>query len=282
MPKIGIGNILPDIVTLPGQGGSGLDPDALAFITATGITTPTEQDAINTLVIDLKAASVWSLLQAIYPVIGGTATTHKYNLKDPQDTDAAFRITFNGGWTHGSTGMTPNGSTGYADTHFSLTTDLVSYVSGIMGIYAITAGSIGTNIGSSSSNVSFPATSFNTTILPSDGTETFVYGRNTTNNIPLTISTQGFINHVRENSTTYKAFVNGINVGSNSTTMYANPNSLSDLPMYLGARNTSSGADEFSNGELAFAVLGPSLTDTEVLDLYNAIQTYQTTLSRQV
>jgi hypothetical protein len=261
---------------------SGLDPDASAFLIATGITNPTGVNAINTLVIDLKAANVWSLLQAIYPIIGGTATTHKYNLKDPQDTDAAFRITFYGGWTHGSTGMTPNGSTGYADTYFSLTTDLVSYVSNIMGIYSRTSGSTGIDIGSSSSNVSFPAANFNTTISPSNATETFVYGATTTNTIPLTIGTQGFINQVRENGTTYTAYADGVAIGSNPTNMYANPNSLSDLPMYLGARNTSGGADEFSDGELAFAVLGPSLTGPEVLDLYNAIQTYQTALSRQV
>jgi hypothetical protein len=68
-----------------------LDPDAQAFLTATGITDPTITSAINTLVISLKNDGVWSRMVAIYPFVGGTADTHKYNLKNPQDTDAAFR-----------------------------------------------------------------------------------------------------------------------------------------------------------------------------------------------
>ena len=31
-------------------------------------------------------------MKAIYPFVGGTATTHKFNLKDPADINAAFRL----------------------------------------------------------------------------------------------------------------------------------------------------------------------------------------------
>ena len=54
-------------------------------------------------------------MKALYPFVGGTATSHKFNLKDPRDLDAAFRLQFNGGWTHNSNGVTPNGTNGYAD-----------------------------------------------------------------------------------------------------------------------------------------------------------------------
>jgi hypothetical protein len=93
-----------------------LASDAQAFLTATGITNPTEVDALKQLVLDLKTNNLWSNMYAIYPVLGGTATTHKYNLKDPQDLDSSYRLTFSSGWTHSSNGMTPNGSA-YADTH---------------------------------------------------------------------------------------------------------------------------------------------------------------------
>ena len=95
---------------------SGINPDAQAFITAAGITDPTQISAINSLVNGLQADGIWTKMKAIYPFVGGTATTHKYNLKDPRDLDAAFRLVFNGGWTHSSTGATPNGTNGYADT----------------------------------------------------------------------------------------------------------------------------------------------------------------------
>ena len=93
---------------------SSFDPDAQAFITAAAITDPTQQAAINTLVLDLKGYSIWSKFKAIYPIVGGTASSHKYNLKDPRDLDAAFRLTFATGWTHSANGMLPNGTTAFA------------------------------------------------------------------------------------------------------------------------------------------------------------------------
>jgi hypothetical protein len=36
------------------SGGPSVDPDAQAFITAASITNPTQQSAVNTLVVDLK------------------------------------------------------------------------------------------------------------------------------------------------------------------------------------------------------------------------------------
>jgi len=74
-------------------GGLGLDPDALAFLTAAGITDATITAAIDTLVLDLKGYGIWTKMKAIYPFVGGTATTHKYNLKDP--VDAMQRLEFN-------------------------------------------------------------------------------------------------------------------------------------------------------------------------------------------
>jgi len=80
------------------------------------ITSFQQASAVNTLVTDLKAAGIWTKMKAIYPFVGGTATSHKFNLKDPRDLDAAYRLVFNGGWTHSSTGALPNGTTAYADT----------------------------------------------------------------------------------------------------------------------------------------------------------------------
>jgi hypothetical protein len=95
---------------------SGLDSDASAFITAAGLTDPTQKSAINTLVKDMKAAGLWTKMKAVYPMVGGTATSMKFNLKDPRDLDAAFRLTWSGGWTYSATGATPNGTNAFADT----------------------------------------------------------------------------------------------------------------------------------------------------------------------
>jgi hypothetical protein len=79
---------------------AGYDADAQAFIdqiqNVEGITlSSTIQDAINDAVVSLKAFSIWSKCDAIYPFVGADEDSHKYNLKDPRDLDAAYRIVWN-------------------------------------------------------------------------------------------------------------------------------------------------------------------------------------------
>jgi len=118
-------------------GGVSFDADAQAFITAASITDPTQQSAVNQLVVDLKAASIWTKMKAVYPFVGGSASTHKWNLKDPRDLDAAFRLGFNGGWTHSSTGALPNGSNAYANTYLA-PSSVLSLNSTAFGLYSRT------------------------------------------------------------------------------------------------------------------------------------------------
>jgi hypothetical protein len=109
-----------------------VDANAQAFITAAGITDSTQQSAIDNLVIGLKADGIWTNMTAIYPFVGGTATTHKYNLKDPRDLDVAYRLAFSGGWTHNANGITGNGVNTYADT-FSFSSRTIGVYSRVNG-----------------------------------------------------------------------------------------------------------------------------------------------------
>lgn len=93
------------------------DAASTAFFTSSGITDVTQKIAINNLVVGLKADGLWTNIKAIYPFVGGTASTHKWNLKDPRDLDAAYRLTFSGGWTHNANGITGNGVNSYADMY---------------------------------------------------------------------------------------------------------------------------------------------------------------------
>lgn len=83
-----------------------LDIDAVNFIQAAAITNQTQRNAINALVVKLKNASLWDGAKAIYPYVGGTEAQHKFNLKDPRDLDAAYRITWTGTLAHSSNGVT--------------------------------------------------------------------------------------------------------------------------------------------------------------------------------
>jgi hypothetical protein len=52
-----------------GSATASFDPDYSAFITATGITQPTQSAALETLVSDLKSYGLWNKMKAIYPMI---------------------------------------------------------------------------------------------------------------------------------------------------------------------------------------------------------------------
>ena len=96
------------------------------FIDTVGGLSSTEKLAINTLVLNLKSNGIWSGLTAFYPFVGTTASQQKYNLIDPQDTNAAFRLTFYGGWTHSSSGLIGNGTDTWADTNWASSLSVVT------------------------------------------------------------------------------------------------------------------------------------------------------------
>ena len=91
--------------------GGGNDPDAQAFIDATGIS-GTDATAINQLVLDLKSNILWTKMVAIYPLVGGSSSSTKYNLKDT----TLYEVTWNGTLTFASTGVTVNGTNVWGDT----------------------------------------------------------------------------------------------------------------------------------------------------------------------
>ena len=90
-----------------------------AFATATGITDTTILGALNTFDLGLISNSLDTKTKAIYPMVGGTSTTCKYNFMDSRDLDIAFRLQFNGGITFSSMGVTPNGTNGFANTYYT-------------------------------------------------------------------------------------------------------------------------------------------------------------------
>jgi len=93
------------------------DADANAYFLAAGITDQTIIDDLTPRFVSLKSSGLWDKILAWYPFKGGTASSNKYNAKDPRDLDAAFRLTFFGGWVHSAGGSLPNGTNAYANTH---------------------------------------------------------------------------------------------------------------------------------------------------------------------
>jgi hypothetical protein len=258
------------------------DPDAQAFISAAGITDSTQQSAIFALVASLKSASLWTKFNAVYPFVGGSASSHKFNLINPADTNAAFRLNFVGGWTHSANGATPNGTNGYADSFFN-TTNLsnnsghLSYYSRtnsgvineiVMGNLNDTNGGNGLNliVRRNTNLISFRATEL--------GAATGLVDSTTTDGRGMAI---GSIT----SSASRKIYRNGSLLNTNTTNVNYSRANATTLIAAAYITNTAS-AGFYTNKECAFASIGAGLNDTEAADLYTAVQTFQTTLGRQV
>jgi hypothetical protein len=262
------------------------DQDAINFINATGITNPTQIGAINRLVLDLKGfvnpnyptVNIWDKMKAVYPFVGGTADTHKFNLKDPRDANAAYRITWSvAGVTHSLTGVTFNGQNGYGSTKLIPSNNLTLY-SNHISLYSRT------------STVMFYA--FSTyddtrggialSILPRRNTNAFEgYNMGSGASISNT-DASGFYLNTRTSNTLVTIYKNNTNVSFGTSTAATNqPTGV----MVLGATSYNAGEGTifgYSLIECAFASIGDGLTDTEAANFYTAVQRFQTTLGRQV
>jgi len=252
------------------------DSDAQAFINAANIVDQVEAPAINDLVIGLKADNLWTKMKAVYPMVGQIAISQKYNLKNPLDTNAAFRLTFAGGWTHDSLGATPNGTNAYANTFLNTTTNL-SLNSGHLSFYSRT-NSVDATLRVDIGSLKSTPDSYSDLQLGSNNSSQFRLNNTTTSNSVATTNTLGFYSGSRTASNIIKLFKNG-SIIVNGT---APSNATSLINFYLGAANNNGTALYYSQKQCAFASIGDSLTDTEAANLYNRVQTFNTTLQRQV
>lgn len=259
--------------------GVAYDPDAQAFFTASGLTGATNLTAINTLVVSLKGFGIWTKMKAIYPIIGGTAALHKWNLKDPQDTNAAFRLTFIGGWTHSSTGAFPNGVNAYADTNCNMSTNYSVNTSVHISYYSRTDGSFTSQDMAVYNGTTFTALTIrrsafsNNTLFAANETVNYSFSGIDPNGAAFYISNRTALN-------VNNGWRNGIKVATGTNTAGTRPS----LNMFLANININGAPDAglYGKRETAFSSIGDGLTDTEAANLYLAVQNYNTSLSRQV
>jgi len=256
--------------------GGGVDPDAQAFITAASITDPTQQSAINTLVTDLKGYSIWTKFKAIYPIVGGSASSHAVNLVTP----GTYNLTFSSGWTHSSTGMLPNGTSAYANTNL-IPNSVVSLTSNHFSFYSRT------------NQAAAAAVDMGCSINPTEMPLIYVCAKYSSNNylvynpdynvsgisVSNTDST-GYYAISRTANNLLKSYKNSTVQGTSTATIVQT--GLPTVNIYISGYNYFGGTSGYSAKECAFSSIGDGLTDAEVSNLYTAVQAFQTTLGRQV
>jgi hypothetical protein len=256
--------------------GVAYDPDAQAFITAAGLTDNTQKSAINTLVLDMKGYGIWTKMKAIYPFVGGTATTHKFNLKNPADTNAAFRLVFFGGWTHTTNGAQGNGTNSYADSFFIPSTQYAVIDNAALSVYSRTNIIEGRcEIGCYNGTNSALQINVATTAFAPQNTGTYM--NNVTESKFADTDSRGFYITSRT-GTTVTMFENSTLKVTQTTTALARPN----VSIFIGAQNIVGSANIPSSKQLAFASIMDGLTNTDAGNFYTAVQNFNTTLARQV
>lgn len=236
----------------------------------------TQIRAVSTLVTDLKYAGIWGKMKAIYPFVGGTATTHKFNLKDPRNTLDAYVITFGSGWTHSTTGALPNGTINGTATFGIIPSRDMSDNSAHMSLYSRTASTSGLQqIDMGYYPGSTP--SIGLYIRWQDIFYNDLYDYISNRVQVANTDARGFYISSRESTTSLKSFKNGSQVGTTTTTAVTGRTSLTGQ-IILGGRNDG----YYSTKEFAFMSIGDGLSNTESLAYYTAVQKFQTSLGRQV
>jgi hypothetical protein len=259
-------------------GGGGVDPDAQAFITAAAITNPTQQAAINTLVVDLKGYGIWTKMKAIYPFVGSTASQHKFNLKDPRDLNVAFRLTFHGGVNHSSNGVQGNALNGYYNTY--LNANSLPITSNASGIYIRTnVAENGVDFGAINTNA-FDSAQFGSRNTSNQYVSRWYQTSNGTS-VTSNSDSRGFYQLTRRNINDY--------VTAKGTTKVTNSagssSTIQSMNFYgLAAYFVPTNADAFhSSKQVAFHYFADSsLSDTELDNMNTAVQAFQTSLSRNI
>lgn len=249
---------------------SQVDIDAAAFferVTAAGGTlTATEKSAVNKLVIDLKTNSLWSGMKAIYPMVGSSAEACKQNL-----VSSSFTGIFSSGWTFSSSGAKPNGTSAYMDTQLNFRSQT--------SLNNVSFGSYWNDYITNSTNKYYGAYDASGISLISQKTNQ-ISGDHTgyLNSFTGIYAIQGNGLHgISRILSTEIVFYQKTNKTSSTSISSTAPN----LPFYLGgvAGISSFGYIQFN---YAFSYISTGFTDTTWNTFNSIVQTFQTTLSRQV
>ena len=251
-----------------------VDADAQAFFnrvtTAGGTLSATEQTAVNTLVVSMKAAGIWTLMKAMYPMVGASAAACAQNLKS-----SSFTGTFNGGWTYASAGVTSNGTNAYMETNFNNQTNWTSTSNGSRGFVSATnnlsgfadMGSCGSVTNGANGSMIYATSTFwssinGTVVTPGDANA----------------STIGFFVATRTISTEHRRYKRGSSIVNRTIVDAIAPNY--NLTIVLGAGRDGSSVNGFSSKQYNFCFIGDGLTEAQVDSYWTILQTFNTSLSR--
>jgi hypothetical protein len=269
-------SVVSNIINVTTANRVATDADAINYISASSNTA--YQDIIDDLFISLKSNGLYSKIQAIYPFLGTTAGQHKFNAKNPVDSNTAFRLVFSGGGTFSNLGFQCNGTNAYANTFFTpsiiqnINNNGITLTCGTNNIAA------STNVVEIGSYVS--ATQASYLIVKNNNTN---YKRRAALNSETPECSQSGVNESRgiftgsrQSATNTDLFINGVQIATG-----AQSGSLPNIPIFIGGINVAGSPATFSNQRIQFTAIHEGLSDSEVATFHSIIDTFEDTLGRK-
>lgn len=286
--------ILNAFIGQASSSSSSYDSDAQAYFDAittnSGTISNGSKDAINTFVLALKSASLWTKMIDVGVFAGDQLAAALVKLKAASGTsDVITNVGFVSGDYTEATGLLGNGTTskylrlGVNATHLTQNDTSMSCYNRSSSA-AVSGWGVDNPASTNIARFAFhdPWSDGN---LYAYEYKVNVAGGQITGVSPGG-TPYGHLLHTRTSSTDFRVFRNGSQVGSTNSTSVAG--SLSDLgssEMYLFNWNsigTGAISGVASSYRYAFYHVGTGLTPTNVSDLYTALQALQTSLGRNV
>ena len=268
----------PTLTPTPSPGPA-FDPDAQVYLTAVisagGSVDSTMSAATNTLFTQLKSTGLYGKIDAMYPVLGGTAASHKFNAINPIDTNGAYRLIFTAGWTHSSTGMLTNGGQfTYADTYYDASVVVSGADDQHISIYTTTLSNRGAqDVGSTETaggvrEVGIYTSFGGNTFIPNVKSAASSYR---TYAQPTQVGIGNFI--ATSTGTNVLGSKNGVIVVNNTQTP-----AFTNKSHYIG--NSNGNLQPSNPFNVIFSTIGRKLTTGEMALMSSIINTFQTSLGR--
>jgi hypothetical protein len=250
------------------SGGASYDADAQAYFTAnTAITSAADKTAINDFYLGLKTDGIYTKIKVMNLPIWGSASSSKWNLVNPLDTDAAFRAVYSNGFTFASGGMTGNGTSAYADIFFTpnavVTQNSFSY-----GFYSRTSRAGSNTIYAMGVDQSTIRSRLNLRLIAGTSLNASVNGGD--NSTFAVSDSKGFYQVSRTASTSINRGVNTYtNVANNST-------GINSIKFYVCAINQNGNVANYETAQCAFFYLANGLTIAEMDNFKTRVNTLMT------
>lgn len=262
------------------------DESTIDFLSFINNDDPVVGSAVDAFVKELKEQNLWYKLSGVYPLVGNTSGSQAINLKNPIDSDSAYRLQFNGAGTQfsNSSGVRFLGANDYANTFFK------PYALPANDIHFSVLNLENTANGNSAGDIGcrdqYLLAQFELFLKDSAlNAASFCAYQFTNSQITInSVNSKAFYVATKENSNTghLLLFSNSVNPAYSAKDTSMTDNNKPNLDVYVGAFNYN-GTPIFmsdSNRSFGFISFGDGLTSGESVRLYTAVKNLQYNLGR--